>query len=554
MISSAGVPADLLSGVLTSITKVFLSVFTKLRHLLTFIGWVSAPGRTGLLAGAVGSAAPGRARRKRRTALTRPTFSKSLMANRFSDGKLPSGFWRPLQRALGRLRFRYRVVFLRKGDPHQHMYRAVVRFPPDELFVQLAAARRLLACVDPDLRDCSWARRLRCDAVRHPTHQDAVARLRDFRLRHQGRPLWVATLDIAALHDSIAHGAVRAALAAAVARAALRGVAIERRLLKTIEMLLASYSFGSDVVVGAGGVLAAKDPAGQLSWPLDELKSFHRDPLRVRMGLPQGSPLSDVLANLVLDTVDRAVCGDAADAQIFYARYVDNIIIAHTNRAACEAALKRATDALRELRLVPHPPCAFSLSDTAFWRAKSLAPFIWAPAGEGREWLGFLGYELRYDGEVRIRRETIRRHKNRLLDIAVSRERAFDAQAHAQGARARNWFRKHAAASVTAFERELIRACVRPGRCWAHAFPLAAFGGQCLASQARDLDRYRRLLVRRYRKHVEQHGQRLGVGLGKVRAVQDHHRASYHFNLVVRFALSVAALPVVSLACTEDTP
>jgi len=436
------------------------------------------------------------------------------------------------------------VIFLRKGEAVEHLYRAVARFKPVDLLIQAAAARGLLRCVDPDLQECAWARRLHCDGIRRPTHHDAVARLRDFPLQHSSRPLWVGRVDVQALHDSISHAAVRGALEAAATRAARRGEAIDGRDLRMVETLLASYSFGADVVVGARNILAARDPVGKVPWPLDELKAFHRNPLKARMGLPQGSPLSDVLANLVLDAVDRAVHGDGADSNLFCARYLDDLLIVHTRRKKCEAALKRAMDALRLLKLVPHQPRTYGVSKTAYWRAKSLAPLPWAPAGQGREWVGFLGYEVRFDGEVRIRKDTIERHKARMRKIVLRHGNDFDTQLRAQGSRGRKWFPSHAPQSVATVERELIRACIRRGRCWTGAFPLAAFGGEALKKQARDLDRYRRLLVARYRQHVEQQGQRLGLSLCRMRGTRDHYRRSYYFALVARFAPQVAVAPI----------
>jgi hypothetical protein len=324
----------------------------------------------------------------------------------------------------------------------------------------------------------------------------------------------------------------------------MRGTEIDVRVLGMVETLLASYAFGPDVWVGARDLLRARDPEGRLAWPVRDLKQFHADPVAARMGVPQGSPFSDLLANLVLDVVDRAVVGDGTDGNLFYARFLDDIVILHTAPGACEAALARAMKALRQLKLVPHQPHAFGVSDTKYWGAKSLAPFPWAPVGEGREWIGFLGYEILFDGEVRIRRETIERHKERLRKIATSCQDAVDAQLFGQGARARRWFVSHAAQSLTKLELELASACVRRGHCWTGAFPLAAYGGKALEKQAKNLDRYRRLLLSRYRKHVEEHGRRLGLALGKVRGLRNYYRNSYHWNLVGRYAV-IAAVPTV---------
>ena len=71
---------------------------------------------------------------------------------------------------------------------------------------------------------------------------------------------------------------------------------------------------------------------------------------------------------------------------------------------------------------------------------------------------------------------------------------------------------------------------------WIRNFPLAALGGAALAEQAKNLDKFRRLLLSGYRLHVEGRGRQLGVTMGDVRGVRDHYRKSYYFNLVARFA------------------
>lgn len=547
-----------------NVRRVSSAVRAMVVGLIQFLGWAGAWVGNHLLAGTIGTAATGRASRARRPALAHPTFSQVEKTSPFSRENLLAAVRRWQRRRHGRPwtgnvdeiarrlareggwgKFRYEVIFLRKGERAQHTYRAAVRFEPNAALVQSVAARELLRWFDPYLLDCSWARRLRCDGIRRPTHNDAVARLRAFRLRHRGRALWVGKLDVKSLHDTISHAVVRAVLATALGRAGSRGVAVDKRALQMVEALLASYAFGPDVMVGASNLLSARDPRGKLAWPLDDLKQFHPDPVAARMGLPQGSALSDLLANLVLDAVDRAVVGDEGDPDLFYARYLDDILVLHTDRASCEAALGRTLRALGELRLVPHQPRAFDVSNAEYWRAKSLAPFPWAAPGEGREWVGFLGYELRNDGEVRIRRESIKRHKNRLRKISMRHQADFDTQLHAQGASARRWFASRAARSVAKVEHDLVRACIRRGRCWTGAFPLAAFGGAALATQAKDLDRYRRVLISRYRKHVEERGQRLGLVLENVRGMRDHFRLSYHWNLVGRYAVNAATAPMV---------
>ncbi len=62
-------------------------------------------------------------------------------------------------------------------------------------------------------------------------------------------------------------------------------------------------------------------------------------------GLPRCGSLSTVLANLVLHEADDAVlrtqCGN-----LFYARYCDDVVIAHPDESVCRAALEAYKAAL----------------------------------------------------------------------------------------------------------------------------------------------------------------------------------------------------------------
>ena len=333
----------LLCWLLSSIRTLARDVLEAAGRFMSSLGWAGARNGIRLLAGIVGAAATGRVSRARRPALAHPTFSQPAKTGPFSRENLLAAVRRRLRRRPGKRwtgdidkitsklaedggweKFQFEVVFLRKGERAKHTYRAAVRFEPNDALVQSVAARELLRCFDPYLLDCCWARRLRCDGIHRPTHNDAVTRLRAFRMRHRGRVLWLAKLDVKSLHDTIAHAEVRSSLAEAVARAGLRGVAVDEHALRMVDALLATYSFGADVKIGASNLLAARDLKGNVAWPLEDLKQFYPDPVATRMGLPQGSALSDLLANLVLDAVDRAVVGDGADPNLFYARYLDD--------------------------------------------------------------------------------------------------------------------------------------------------------------------------------------------------------------------------------------
>lgn len=134
---------------------------------------------------------------------------------------------------------------------------------------------------------------------------------------------------------------------------------------------------------------------------------------RRRAGIPQGSAFSSVLANVALSRADRALRASiAAHRATFYARYVDDIVIVSTNRRVAKGAMNAYRRALRELELPDHHPETIDTTVTSasrsYWKAKSKAPYCCSlPDQPGIEWIGFLGYQMKRDGTLRVRRSSV---------------------------------------------------------------------------------------------------------------------------------------------------
>ena len=137
-----------------------------------------------------------------------------------------------------------------------------------------------------------------------------------------------------------------------------------------------------------------------------------------RRGLPQGGSFSTVLANLVLHEADEAI-NALDDGRLFYARYCDDVVIAHPDESVCRAALETYKAALYELELPIHPVETFVYRPldgkaTDYYTVKSKGPFRWGEPKIGEAncapWVSFLGSQVRYDGETRIRKESIEKH------------------------------------------------------------------------------------------------------------------------------------------------
>ena len=207
------------------------------------------------------------------------------------------------------------------------------------------------------------------------SHQLAIEKLQEWRTKHAKGEMFVAECDIKKFFDNISHDVVRRCWEKAGFAAAAG---------KVLEAYLDVYS----------------------------------SPDAERCGLPQGGSFSTVLANLVLHEADETV-EVSGGGRLFYARFCDDVVIAHPEAAVCRAVLKAYMAALARLKLPVHPVVSFVYRPadgqaTDYYAIKSKGPFRWgAPAvGEAdcAPWVSFLGSQVRYDGETRIRKDSIDKH------------------------------------------------------------------------------------------------------------------------------------------------
>ena len=205
------------------------------------------------------------------------------------------------------------------------------------------------------------------------THQTAVEHLQRYRAGFADGSLFVGEFDIKKFFDSISHDVVRRRW---------RAVGFDAAADKVLEAYLAVFSTAEG------------------------------------RGLPQGGSFSTVLANLVLAAADEAVSGIQC-GNLFYARFCDDVVFVHPEKEKCLRAMAAYSDAIRKLDLPMHPvePFVYKPLDgtsTSYYEIKSKGPFRWRRAMPGEAncapWLGFLGSQICFDGETRIRKESIEKH------------------------------------------------------------------------------------------------------------------------------------------------
>ena len=138
----------------------------------------------------------------------------------------------------------------------------------------------------------------------------------------------------------------------------------------------------------------------ELEWK-DAPGSFH-----LRYGVPTGSPLQPLILNLYLGILDRYFEEQLVDSpHAIYCRYGDDFFFAHPDPRRLQeitAGFLRNVSAL-ELEV----------------RADKLQTFRWSGSGfQGRQTVPFLGYEIHFNGTLRIhskKQAVLQRHLNRIV-------------------------------------------------------------------------------------------------------------------------------------------
>jgi len=334
-----------------------------------------------------------------------------------------------------------RVVAIPKERPgNGQTYRVVVTYSLRDSLIASGFAAYLGAAIDGALDDCCFAfRPVRNGEAR--THHDAVDGFRVFASQiAKGTDLWVAECDIQGFFDSVPHKVARARLRAMAAKT---GTTLDERAIAFLRSFLTGYNYASARKKAIKQLRVQHvdrpilfDPDAALADVGDKIVD------RGKRGIPQGSPLSGVLANAILAAADeRCVKKLRRNGRSHYARYCDDVLLVSTNRESCRSALDAYVRKLGKLGLAHHPPHTvrryWGRNMRRFWEEKSKLPYRWRSTGRalGVPWVGFLGYQFKRDGTLRIRQASIRREIAKQRKIVDDVLRSMQTAARAQRAR-----------------------------------------------------------------------------------------------------------------------
>lgn len=311
------------------------------------------------------------------------------------------------------------VVPIEKEAGHPQ-HRPLAVFAPHDRIIASLTARYLRERVDRALDPASMAFRCRHGKTAAPRHHDAIRKILAYRKRQRRKCLYVAECDIRGFFDVVDHQLARESLDKVLERARLRlktGPA-DPRALAIFSASLDGFTFPRNVLRWAGPELRRKRPDGVFKWPDESLARFHLAPHHAAIGVPQGGAFSALIANTLLDEADRALRKLRRECNFLYVRYCDDMVIVAPTKAACAKAFALYLKTLDRLKLPAHEPKVPGSYGVKHWDGKSRSVYRWGGNISKGEipWVQFVGYHIRHDGMIRIRKDSYRKHVVRVVE------------------------------------------------------------------------------------------------------------------------------------------
>jgi hypothetical protein len=269
------------------------------------------------------------------------------------------------------------------------------------------------------------AKRDDCGQQKAPTHHDPVTEILKYREQHREGSLWVSECDMKKFFDTVNHTVIKISFDKILKSKHLKTHQLQDLVdaKRALYNYLDAYRFNKNVLhLNLQQKFFKKNNIknGQFGWVEDDLKLYYKRICSAKIGIPQGGALSGLIANVVLHCVDKTVI-QPPDKEMLYVRYCDDMLIIHPKREICERAFDQYLLGLKKSKLVPHlhkePPFA---NDATFWNDKSKKCYQWGSDNIlGSQWIGFVGYEIHYGGDVRVRKSSLVKEMKKQNKVAV---------------------------------------------------------------------------------------------------------------------------------------
>jgi retron-type reverse transcriptase len=344
---------------------------------------------------------------------------------------------------------------LKEKKDGKNIYRPISSFSLRDNLINCLTNKYLTRYFNELFYENSFAFRSACminNQYKIPSHHDAFKKIVDYLKENSNKGIFVAECDMKKFYDSVSHKIAlqqfnrlcveknnsstnykmflrqfrkfhikkydssvnHKILLRQLKRSLIRKHSgrCDKRAKRIFTSYLNSYNFFSCVHNLNGNEKYFKEmrrPVGEFEWVEKEIRQIYSDKHITDIGIPQGGALSGLISNIVLDYADRKIL-ELNDRKLLYVRYCDDMIIMHTDKEKCGIALNKYMKALKKLGLFPHEIKNVPYSKD-FWSSKSKGPYEWSE--KNVPWVGFVGYEINKNGEIRVRKKSLKKEKDK---------------------------------------------------------------------------------------------------------------------------------------------
>lgn len=312
------------------------------------------------------------------------------------------------------------------NDKSCKICRPICVFPLKDKIIISIINKYLTKAFDNIFYDHSYAFRAKKDDAKFPpTHHSAIEHILEYKNKYKGKRLWVSECDISKFFDTVNHTVVREKFRDVIKiHNKTIGAKIDNRAILIFNKYLQCYDFQKFVYAlndDKNYWIEKKREGGSFEWVEDDLSELkcYKNIKRNRIGIPQGGALSGLIANIVLHSIDMEM-KSGGDEKLCYVRFCDDMLLIHPNRKICTEKTDIYFKGLERLKLISHLPKPVNkINKKIFWNdSKSKSPYRWSKLSNNSfDRIGFVGYEICYDGTLRVRKSSLIKEKRKIRDL-----------------------------------------------------------------------------------------------------------------------------------------
>ncbi|HAO05536.1 MAG TPA: hypothetical protein DCQ50_00855 [Chryseobacterium sp.] len=270
---------------------------------------------------------------------------------------------------------------------------------------------------DDHFQDCSYAfRSKKNEENKILSHHDCIKDILKYRNDHKEKELYVVECDMKKFYDTVNHKIVQSLFDELVSKSKYLNPELSFDApIRIFKSYLSCFAFNINVPKPTDLEYWAsyKIPSGEFTWIDDVVSEQYTDISNERIGVPQGGALSGLIANIYLNQADIVML----KSKVLYQRFCDDMILITDSRDECENSKNLYESALYQLKLFPHKfksekelasLTKGKLNFKPFWEGKSKGPYRWGKIESNSfPWIGFVGYEINYLGDIRVRKRSL---------------------------------------------------------------------------------------------------------------------------------------------------